>query len=306
MRFSAVIFTLLVSTFHLYAQNDTLSTTDSNTYRIVKTDGGELVGTIISQDAREVFFRTQDGRKIIIPQHVIQRIVLLDPKEFNAKGEFVGEDKFATRYFITTNGLPIKKKEHYVQWNLFGPDFQFGVGENFGVGVMTSWVGIPIIGTIKKSWQINDKTHVAIGALVGTGTWAAPDVGGALPFATLSFGSRSGNLSFSGGYGAVWEDGDVMGRAITSVAGMAKVSSKISLVFDSFILLPTTEEAQRYRPNGEQYTAQIKRRGFYLFIPGLRWHQAEGKALQFGFSGMVIDGDLVPVPIPTLQFYRSL
>jgi hypothetical protein len=169
---------------------------------------------------------------------------------------------------------------------LFGPDFQFGLGKNLGVGVMTSWLGTPIIGTIKKSWTIGEKTQFAVGGLLGTGSWIAPEWGGALPFGTLSFGNRSKNLAVSAGYGAIWQDGDLDGRALTSIAGMVKVSTKLSLVFDSFFLLPGRNP------------------GFSLLIPGVRWHQAEGKAFQFGFSGVITDGDIIPVPM--VQWYRSL
>ena len=34
-------------------------------YKVVKTDGGELVGEIISQDSREVFFKTNDVESFI-------------------------------------------------------------------------------------------------------------------------------------------------------------------------------------------------------------------------------------------------
>lgn len=272
-----------------FSQNDTIAVQDTNTYRFIKLDGGELIGKILSQDAREVLIVTSDNRKIYVPQHTIKEMVIVNTSDFNNKGDFIGEDKFATRYFITTNGLPIKKGEHYVQWNLFGPDFQFGLGDNLGVGIMTSWLGIPIIGTIKKSWELGEKTQFALGGLIGFGSWAAPRFGGALPFATLSFGSRKSNIAFSGGYGAVWFDGFVNGQAITSVAGMTKVSPKISLVFDSFILMPSG--------NGN---------GFALLIPGVRWHQSEGRSIQFGFTGVIADGDLIPIPIPMVQWYRSL
>lgn len=282
-----------------FSQNDTIAVQDTNTYRIVKTDGGEIIGKILSQDAREILVLTNDNRKIYIPQHIIKEIVLVSKSDFNHRGDFIGEDKFATRYFITTNGLPIKKGEHYVQWNLFGPDFQFAVAENLGVGVMTSWFGIPIIGTIKKNWVLGDKTQVAIGGLVGTGSWAFPDFGGALPFATLSFGDRTKNIAVSAGYGAIWQGGDLNGRALTSIAGMIKVSPKISLVFDSFILLPgrttTTTMGNTFRPAG-----------LALLIPGVRWHQEEGRSIQFGFTGAFFEGEIFPVPIPMVQWYRTL
>lgn len=276
-----------------FAQQDTIQESDSTYYRIIKTDGQEIIAQIITEDKREILVMTHDGREIYIPQHVIKKISAIREEDFNFKGEFVGEDKFATRYFITTNGLPIKKGEHYVQWNLFGPDFQFGVGKNLGVGVMTSWMGVPVIGSIKKSFQLSEKAQFAVGGLVGTGSWAGPSFGGALPFATLSFGTRRANIAFSGGYGSIWTDGDPSGCGLASVAAMVKVSPKLSLVFDSFILTPKQEE---------NYTRDM----VGLFIPGLRWHQDEGKAFQIGFMGLATNGELMSLPIPMLQWYRSL
>lgn len=303
-----------------FSQNDSIAVQDTNTYRFIKTDGSEIIGKILSQDAREILVLTLDNRKIYIPQHVIKEIVLINNSDFNFKGDFVGEDKFATRYFLTTNGLPIKKGEHYVQWNLFGPDFQFGLGKNLGVGIMTSWLGMPIIGSIKKSWELGEKTQFAIGGLIGTGSWGAPDFGGALPFGTLSFGDRTKNIAISGGYGAIWQNGGLNGRALASIAGMIKISTKISLVFDSFILLPgqtesitNTYQEQVYNPSTGNYEYQTvtysyqdEKPGFAMFIPGVRWHQAEGKAIQFGFTGVYANGDFLPIPIPMVQWYRSL
>ncbi len=289
MRKSLLLLSFLCFSYLSFSQNDSISVQDTNQYRFVKTDGGEIFGKILSQDAREILVLTKDNRKIYIPQHTIKEIVLISSSNFNQKGDFVGEDKFSTRYFITTNGLPIKKGENYVQWNLFGPDFQFGIGKNLGVGLMTSWFGIPIIGTIKKSWELGNKTQVAIGGLFGTGSWASPYFGGMLPFGTISFGDRTKNIAISAGYGAIWQDGGTTGRALTSIAGMIKVSQKVSLVFDSFIFLPGKTES-----------------GLALLIPGVRIHQSEGKAIQFGFIGMYANNELIPVPIPSVQWYRSL
>ncbi|MFT6844795.1 MAG: hypothetical protein ACJAUV_000983 [Flavobacteriales bacterium] len=286
----------------VFSQNDTIAVQDTTTYRIIKTDGGELIGKILKEDAREILFLTNDQRKIYIPQHAIKNKIALDKANFNKKGVFIGEDKFATRYFISTNGLPIKKGEHYVQWNLFGPDFQFGLGKNVGVGFMTTWFGTPMIGTIKKSWEIGEKTQVAIGGLFGTGSWVSLNNNGAVPFATLSFGDRSKNIAISGGYGALWLEGKLEGRAIASIAGMIKISPKLSLVFDSFILLPGRTETT----NENGYNTNNKKQGLALLIPGVRWHQKEGRAIQFGFTAIVMEGGVAPVPIPMVQWYRSL
>lgn len=54
---------------------------------------------------------------------------------------------------------------------------------------MTSWFGSPIIGSAKYSIPLNENTNLALGTLLGTGSWASPDYGIALPFAALSLGN---------------------------------------------------------------------------------------------------------------------
>ena len=317
------IFLFLSSSLILSQQHDTTTVNSKQLFKIIQTDKSELIGYILKEDEREVFIETQDGRKIYIPQYIIKEIVPINSKDFNSKGQYVGEDIFATRYFITTNGLPLKKGEHYIQWNLFGPDFQFSINERFGAGLMTSWMAIPIIGTVKYSFKINERNQFAIGSMLGTSSWASfsgVNFGGALPFATVSHGDRAANIALSGGYGAVWIDGDVNGRALTSLAGMIKVGPRISLVFDSFIVLPAKSDfvTQTYTDyvyndqtgayNEVQITQTVERKkpGLGLFVPGIRWHQEEGQAFQFGFTGVATGGELIPVPIPMVQWYRRI
>jgi hypothetical protein len=190
---------------------------------------------------------------------------------------------------------------------------------------MTSWLAIPIIGTAKYSIPLKNNFHCALGTMVGTSSWITllgsdANAGGALPFASLSYGTRRANISASGGYGVIWGKGDSDGRALTSIAGMIKVSSRISLVFDSFIMIKgktkrtsTSEWQYVYDPNtgSTQYelvttTREDRKPGLGLFIPGVRWHQAEGKAFQFGFTGISFDGELLPIPMPMVQWYRTL
>ncbi|MDP2187256.1 MAG: hypothetical protein Q8J69_01110 [Sphingobacteriaceae bacterium] len=317
MKKLLLLLLLLVASSGLHAQTQPTPVADSM-YRVVKTDGSVLVGKLLQSDAREILFRTQDGREIYIPQHVIKRMEPLHGERPNISGEYVGEDRFATRYFITTNGLPIKRGEHYVQWNLFGPDFHFALRDDLSVGLMTTWLGTPLIGSIKKSWKLNEVSQFAVGGLFGTGSWIMPDWGGALPFGTISFGDRQKNIAFSGGYGAIWADGTRQGRTLLSVAGMVKLSPQLSLVFDSFIMpagpdrtITYTFDAYIFDPvtNTGYYEPRIgtyvqKQQAFSLLIPGVRWHQSEGRAIQFGFSGVIADGESFPIPM--VVWYRSL
>jgi hypothetical protein len=323
MRFTAII--LLNFFFCLVGFAQQPSHPDTTEYRVIKTDGTELIGHILREDERELTLKTNDGRTIVVPQYIVREILPVKENELSEKGEFIGEDRFATRYFITTNGLPIKKGQHYIQWNLFGPDFQFAVSNRFGLGIMTTWLAMPIVGTAKYSIPLKKDFHFALGAMLGTSSWITllgsdKNAGGALPFMSLSYGTRRANIAASAGYGVIWAEGDSDGRALTSIAGMIKVSSRISLVFDSFIVIKgkTTRSSSSewqtiYDPSTGTYQNQLvtvttedRKPGLGLFIPGVRWHQSEGKAFQFGFTGISFDQELVPIPIPMVQWYRTL
>jgi len=184
-----------------------------------------------------------------------------------------GEDPYRSRYVITTNGLPIRKGQNYGQFTLLGPEAHFHLTDRFGVGVMTSWLGTPLIGTLKYSKSINDNLHLAAGALIGTGSWIAPDYGFALPFGAITLGNGRYNINFSAGRGIFWDEGIATGTNLFSVAGMARLTPKTSFVFDSFI----TEEVS-------------------FVIPTLRFHRRNEGAFQFGFGRIISDGESVPFP----------
>lgn len=304
-----------------FAQNDT-TINQRQLHQVITYEGVEYLGYIINEDEREILIEIPERGKIYIPQYVIKEINPISEKDYTARGEFVGEDRFSTRYFITANGLPVRKGDHYILWNLYGPEFQFGLSKNFGFGIMTSWLASPIAFTTKYSFQFSEKFHGAVGAMVGTMGWigladSESGGGGALPFLSLSTGNRTRNLTFSGGYGTIWQGGfsDPQGRALMSVAGMVKVSRKLSLVFDSFIVLQGAERTRtveniQYDQFGQPYTVYTTEKynpaGLALLIPGLRWHQGPGKAFQFGFTGIVYDQEIVPFPVPMVQWFRSL
>ena len=287
---AVLLVVLFLNTINVHAQIDTSQVKSSKIYVVIKNDGSEYVGTILSQDAREVLIETKNLGQIVIPKHEIREIREVRSGEMSQKGEYLTEEVFATRYFITTNGIPISKGESYIQWNLYGPDFQFGVAKNFGVGIMSTWVGMPIIGSAKYSIKLAEKANVGLGILLGTGSWAQPEFGLALPFGALTFGDRRNNINLSAGYGTVWSGGSGDGRVLFSIAGMKKMGNKASLIFDSFIMPGL---------NGNYD-------GWALLIPGIRFQTGIDKAFQFGFAGIIANSKMVPAPIPMVQWYRKL
>lgn len=301
---------------------------------VVKNDGSRFVGEILSQDAREVLIKTEDLGEIYIPRHEIKEIREAIGDDLKKPGEFIPAEIFATRYFITTNGLPVEKGETYMLMSLLGPDFQFGVGENVGLGILTTWIGTPLIGSVKYSIPVTENFSTGLGLLVGTGSWTWPDFALALPYGVATWGDRTKNINFSFGYGGVTYNveeyvyNDLMGQDIyrtrrenegnflISFAAMAKIGSNISFVFDSFIV-PRTGTYTEYYDYGYwdyetgQYIEDIreetrKKYGIAIFLPGLRFQTNPNSAFQFGFAGVRAEGETLSLPIPMVQWFRKL
>lgn len=317
---------------HAFSQDQPvqLQQEDTSLHMLIKNDGTRYVGKIIKQDAREVLIETNELGQIYIPRHEIREIREVSKRELNEKGEYVPGEVFATRYFITTNGLSIARKENYIIWNLYGPDIQFGVTDNLGLGIMTTWLGWPLVGTIKYSVPLGELFSTGAGLLVGTDTWGGSGFRFALPYGVLTYGNRLVNFNFSFGYGSVRYKQEEYnpntgnyekiivneGRVLMSGAGMFKAGKKVSVVFDTFIAprgkkYDTYEWRDVYNPvtgNWEQIRVKVtkNRPGFALILPGLRFQTEPDKAFQFGFAGLVFDGETIPLPIPMLQWFRKL
>ncbi|MEN9839922.1 MAG: hypothetical protein RL177_1401 [Bacteroidota bacterium] len=253
----------------------------AKTYVVTKNDGTKITGNILSSDAREVLLKTTTIGEIIIPKHEIRSIVEFQP----------GDDKykeiFASRYFITTNGLPVEKGDSYVQWTLLGPDIQFGASDNIGIGVMTTWVANPVALSFKYSGNLGHKLNFAVGTLAGSTLWSGGDgVRFALPFAAVTIGDENANLNVALGYGFASYDTYSGSQAMFSLGAMKKVTRSGSLVFDSLV----------FPSEGESVA---------LIVPGFRIQTQEKSAFQFGFPGFVTSGDSSPVGFPMVSWFRK-
>lgn len=248
------------------------------------------MGTIISQDSKEVLINTKDKGEVSIPKYQIKEMKELESGQLDKSGNLVIKEIFSTRYFLTTNGLPLEKGDNYAQINWFGPEFHLGVAKNFNIGVITSWLGAPIVVAAKKTIPLGEFAHLGIGGLAGTSSWAS--FGGnrwnfALPFGALTVGNTKSNFNISYGYGMskFSYSSNTNTANVLSIAFMSSVSDKVKLVFDSMILL-------------EQ--------GAGFLTPGVRIQSEERKAFQFGFLFFSNNGQFSQIPFPMITWYRQI
>ena len=107
---------------------------------VVKTDGMEYVGKILSDDGREILINTEALGKIYIPKSEIKLIKKIDNTNRIVHGEFRNTGPFTTRYSFTNNAHPVAKGENYALLNLYGPEVHFALSDNFSLGIMSTWL----------------------------------------------------------------------------------------------------------------------------------------------------------------------
>lgn len=299
----------LIAIFGFIALNNVnFAQTDSTNYRVTKNDGTQYVGILIKNDAQEVILKTLSIGEVAIPKHTIKSIEKVGAEEVQNDGKIWPRNLLASRYSITTNGFPVRKKEGYLKIMPVGVDFQFALSDNWSIGGMATWYGVPLIVTTKYSFEISPDLHASGGVLYGNllhgaqifSSNGAFTVGGGIGFGNLTFGSEERNLNISGGYGFVHfprnefdpatgmftgEAMNVKGAGMFSVAGMYRVSEQATLIFDSMGLIA----------NGEIY---------FGATPAVRYMPKPSNIWQFGLSIVGVSDYIVPVPIPMLSFTK--
>ncbi len=262
------------------AQSDSTSSEvkDTSTYIVITNDGGEFIGKIESDDGRELKLMTINKGAVIIPKYAVKSMTKANLDNMRG-GEYFSENPHASRYFYTPTGYGIKKGEGYVQtiWGVYY-QLQYGITDNFSLGVSTTFIGTPITLTPKYSFEINPKLHIAVGAQIGIETYTTVNGNPILlgiGYTSLTAGSKEDNLSIGLGYAQISFDGENGGGAAVSLAGITRVAKKISIMGEFWV---------------------FPKDGVLFGGPGLRIIRKKENILDFGFWVVGSGGDFIPGP----------
>jgi hypothetical protein len=295
------------------------------TYVITNQDGFEYTGEILEDDGDKVVIMTKELGKVTIPKHRIKSIV---PVAFS---NYVPHGPFTTRYAFTTNAIPIKKGENYGMMNLFGPEVHFAVNDQLNVGVMSTWIGSPILVAGKYSFSTEvQNVNFSIGSLVGTTGYLNGFRGyGGLHWLNATVGDRQSNATLSAGYGYlqtgeeiaqegvydysnnIYPEYETMKPAhgpIVSLAGIFKVGHRSSFVFDSMFGRFSHQSANFNYTANRQVVVHEDDVTFALFMmPGLRFQKEDRKAFQISLAGVSVFGpSSVTFPVPMASWFFQL
>ena len=345
-----ICITLLLLVFGAFFQQDLHAQSDSVNRQkvvVVMNNGVERTGYIISDDGRELLLETANLGRIFIKKSDIKRITPLveeteEDGDERGYGEYAKTGPFTTRYYFTTNALPIKKRENYALVHLYGPEVHFAVTDRLSVGVMSTWIASPIALAVKYSIPTDNKNiNWGVGTIIGSGGYLQPLGYGALHWGMLTLGDRQKNVTFSLGYSyinpgrleevkssGVYKAGiDNTMPTIPStfrrtsfiapavgIAGIYQVGEKASLFVDAMVFAgqrssPRSVQYNQYDTNGNLVQVvvsadpSIKTTFFYL-MPGMRFQRSENKAFQVALAGVTIfrSTGVRSFPIPTCSW----
>lgn len=296
----------------LFSQGEYVPT--DSTKIVTMNNGVVRIGEIISDDGREILLQTHDLGKMYIAKQDIKSIK--DHRSnlvIDEDGELYVNSPFTTRYYFTTNALPLKKGEDYAMIHLYGPEVHFSLSKRFSLGIMTTWVASPFVLAAKYSIPTkNPKVNFGLGTLLGTSGYLNTFRGyGGLHWGMITFGTETKNVTFSAGYSYLKVGRENYSNTVTkpeklgkapvlSIAGIAKIGKKASFIFDSMVFFGSKEKAVYYSS-----AIQTDETTIAYLMPGMRFQSGPKSAFQIALAGIFYQDDtqVVSFPVPQCSWF---
>ncbi|MFQ5605704.1 MAG: hypothetical protein ACE5HS_20745 [bacterium] len=256
-----------------------VSIPDSNHVQVIKTtDGSSLLGRITEIRESEIQFEGDFG-SMTIAISKIKEIKEIPVTAIKKGGYWFPNPNVSRLFFAPTSRMLKQGEGYFADIYLFFPGFAYGVTDNITIGGGMSLIpGVDIEDQIfyftpKIGVQSSKDVSFAVGALL----IALPDIDNDSPFAGIlyggaTFGTSDKSLSVGLGYGFV--DDDFADKPMLLVGGEARVSRRVSLVSENWVL-PGVEDAiisYGVRFFGEKLSvdlALLNTLGEDFFFPGL-------------------------------------
>jgi len=302
MKQIGIMFVVLLISFFAGAQeaadsakkvqedNDSTKIVLNTPYIIQEFSGDVFVGLVVYEDPRMIKLQVKKIGVIAIRKNDIEVIKAYNKHLMSVASIYIPDEVFSTRYFLTSNALPVKPKENFAAWNWYGPDLHKTVARNFDASVNTTWGLMPLIGNLQLDIPMGHRADLGVGSMFGWGSWGYQDCYGAIPYASLTVGSRINNVTLSAGYGYLSLFGAAEERSMLSIALMQKTGSRTTLVFDSFFLPASATTDQTID----------------VIMGGIRFQSDSKSAFQVGIGALSIANEFLPAPIPFATWFRKI
>jgi hypothetical protein len=224
-----------------YAQEVTpVSESTDSIRKITMIDGTVFIGVLVSETSQTISLETRYLGIIDLSRNDIQQIEVLDSDSMEG-GESWFENPNSTRYLFGPSAIPLKKGEGYYQ-NVYVilQSFNYGLTKNISIGagfdVITPFVReVPpfFFITPKASFRLGEKVHLG-GGLLYANTAAFEISGFGIGYGIFTYGTAENNITAGLGWGFI--EGDFTEGPIVTLSGMARVSRRLGLVSENWIV----------------------------------------------------------------------
>lgn len=187
-------------------------------------------------------------------------------------------DEHNTRYFFAPSAYTLKKGEGYYNTIYFLiHDVQYGLSDNFSLGMGTTVIGLPLYLTPKYSIPIGERSAFAVGDLLMLGTWGTNFIGN-LVYGAFSNGGRNGNFTLGAGY-LYTNENDITGETsslVSNFSAMTRISPYVFLLTENYIMTANFNRYASYYDNSNpdyyEYISEefVQRNTFWYGIVGVR------------------------------------
>lgn len=220
----------------------------------------DCADSLLGQDVlhRHIWLANSDQRALEISKRIagILRtdIAALIKAESKSPGLGSFKNHHDSRYFFAPSAYNIRKGQLYYNTNYFLiHDLQYGISDNFSIGMGTSVAAFPLYLTPKFSFKINEKHALAAGDLFIIGTYGT-NFNVNLAYGTYTYGSSQNNVSL--GLAALHSSEFVGTNPVFNLNAMLSLSKYTYFITENYFapnLIKNSYTTESYNPlNGER------------------------------------------------------
>ena len=213
------------------------------TYKVETQQGTTFTGSLVSMSLTTLEFNAAELGNIKLERTQIRLAELQRPTEAGVKPGYYDIGN-GNRLFFAPTGRGLRKGEATLQdVSVYLLGINYGITDNFSMGGYVSLLpGVDLsdqllVLTPKFSFPVSEKVHVGAGLMymrVPTIDSNSKSVGAGIGYGAITYGGADNNMTFGLGYGFV--QGDIGSTPIIQVGGQTRVSRKISVISENYIV----------------------------------------------------------------------
>lgn len=237
-----------------------------NLGELILESASEEQGLLISFGIMDIV--TQPGKFLLeVPRVDPVQVSEVPVKEIPKDSALANEHD--TRYFFAPSARNLKKGDLYYNTVYFLlHDIQYGITDNFSMGIGTSVIGLPVYLTPKLSIPLSEKSTLAVGDMPMFGTYGTEFFGN-LAYGVYTYGGSDGNITIGAGH-LYTNENEITSETsslVTNFSAMARISPYIFYLTENYVM---TANFQRSAWGGSTEENFIQRNTFWYGMMGIR------------------------------------